>query len=335
MSEPGEGCRTLSLMRSVVCEELGPPEKLGVVERPQPEPGPGEVRVAVKAAGVNYVDGLIAAGRYQVKIPPPFVPGSEVAGVIDAVGTGVDHRRAGERVFATVGLGGFAEAVVMRSEAAVPIPDTLDFAQAASFHQAYCTAWFSFRRRITLRKGEWVLVTGAGGGIGLAAIDVARSLGAHVIAVASTPEKRELAQRAGAEAAIDGANEDVKTRAREIGGGGIDVVYDAVGGTLAEPALRALRDDGRFLVVGFTGGIPKIPLNLVLLNNRRIVGIEWGGWAMKHPDENRALVDEVLEQIAAGALHPVAPQERPLEQAGQAIADLLERRAAGKIVLVP
>ncbi len=322
-------------MRCVVCEELGPPENLTVVDLPAPEPGPGEVRVAVKAAGVNYVDGLIAAGRYQVRIPPPFTPGSEVAGVIDAVGIGAEDRHVGERVFATLGLGGFAESVLVRSERAIPIPETLDYSRAASFHQAYCTAWFSFTRRATLRPGEWVLVTGAGGGIGLAAIDVACALGARVVAVASTPEKRDLAIAAGAEATIDGAHDDLKARAREIGGGGVDVVYDAVGGTIAEPALRALRDDGRFLVVGFTGGIPKVALNLVLLNNRSVVGIEWGGWAMKHPDEDRRLVEEVLEQIADGKLHPVAPQVRPLDEAGRAISDLLERRAAGKIVLAP
>jgi NADPH2:quinone reductase len=322
-------------MRCVVCEELGPPEALKVTERPAPEPGPDQVRIAVRAAGVNYVDGLITAGRYQVKLPPPFVPGSEIAGVIDAVGSGVTDRGVGERVFATLGVGGFAEAVVVRADNAIPIPTTLDFPQAASFHQSYCTAWFAFTRRTRVEPGEWVLVTGAGGGIGLAAIDVARALGCRAIGAASTPEKRALAQRAGAEAAIDSAHEDIKVRARELSGGGIDVVYDAVGGTVAEPSLRALRDNGRFLVVGFTGGIPRVPLNLVLLSNRQVIGIEWGGWAMKHTAENRAMVAEVLERVGLGDLHPVAPQERPLAEAGRAIADLLERRAAGKIVLVP
>jgi NADPH2:quinone reductase len=322
-------------MRCVVCKELGPPDQLVVDDCPEPEPGEGQVRIATRAAGVNYVDGLIASGRYQVKIPTPFVPGSEVAGEIDAVGAGVDPARVGERVFASLGVGGFAEAVTVRAEQAIEIPGTLGFPEAASFHQAYCTAWFAFTRRITTRPGEWCLVTGAGGGIGLAAVDVARALGLRVVAVASTAEKRELATRAGAEATIDPTTEDVKTRAREIGDGGIDVVYDAVGGELSEAALRALRFDGRFLVIGFTGGIPKVPLNLVLLNNRDVVGVEWGGWVMRRPDENRQLVREVLDRIAAGDLHPVAPQQRPLEDAGSAIADLLERRAAGKIVLVP
>jgi NADPH2:quinone reductase len=322
-------------MRCILCEELGPPEKLAVTECPTPAPREGQVRIAVRAAGVNYVDGLIASGRYQVKLTPPFVPGSEVAGVIDAVGDGVDVSRVGERVFATVGVGGFAEAVAVQSDGAVAIPGKLDFPQAASFHQAYCTAWFAFTRRIKTTPGEWVLVTGAGGGIGLAAVDVARALGLRVIAVASTAEKRALAEHAGAEASIDSSTEDVKTRARKIADGGVDIVYDAVGGELSEPALRALRFDGRFLVVGFTAGIAKVPLNLVLLNNRDVIGVEWGGWVMKRPDENRVLVGEVLARIAAGDLHPVAPQQRPLEEGGHAIADLLERRAAGKIVLVP
>jgi NADPH2:quinone reductase len=294
------------------------------------------VRIAVRAAGVNYVDGLIAAGRYQIRIPPPFTPGSELAGEIDAVGEGVEDLRVGDRVFASIGTGAFAEQIVVRADQAIVVPDTLDFARAASFHQSYCTAWFSLTRRITVTPGEWALVTGAGGGVGLAAIDVARSLGARVIGAASSAEKRALATAAGAEGTIDTTTDDVKVRARELSGGALDIVYDAVGGDIAEQALRALGPDGRFLVIGFAGGaIPRIPLNLVLLNNRRVVGVDWGGWAMRHPAENRAVVEEVLDRIGRGALHPVAPTERPLAEAGAAITDLLERRVAGKVVLVP
>src|SRR4051794_11028128 len=322
-------------MRAVVCKELGPPDALVVEERDVPEPGPGQVRIAVRAAGVNYVDGLIAAGRYQVRIQAPFVPGSEIAGEINAVGDGVDALAVGDRVFASVGTGGFAEQVVTREVAVVKLPPSLDFPRAASFHQAYCTAWFALVRRTVVRPDETVLVTGAGGGVGLAAIDVAKSLGARTIAVASTKEKRELALAVGADDAIDSAD-DVKTRARELTNGeGVDIVYDVVGGDTAEAALRALRFDGRFCVIGFTGGIPRVPLNLVLLNNRTVVGVEWGGWAMRNPAGNTELVHEVLAQIDAGKLHPVAPEERPLDGAGSAIADLHERRAAGKIVLVP
>lgn len=322
-------------MRVVLCEELGPPEALVVRDVNMPEPGAGQVRIAVKAAGVNYVDGLIAAGRYQVKVPVPFTPGSELAGLVDAVGPDVQALAVGDRVFVTLGVGAFSEYVIARANAVVKIPDELDFARAASFHQSYLTAWFAFKRRTTIRPGETVVVTGAGGGIGLAAIDIAVALGARVIAVASTAEKRDMAMAMGAYAAIDQTTEDVKTRLRELSDGGVDVVYDAVGGDVAEQCLRALKFDGRFLVIGFTAGIPRVPLNLVLLNNRTVVGVEWGGWVMRNVEENAALIQEVLVEIAAGRLHPIAPDERPLERAPQAISDLLERRAAGKIVLVP
>jgi NADPH2:quinone reductase len=292
--------------------------------------------VGIKAAGASFVDGLMAAGRYQFPMPPPYIPGGEAAGVVEEVGEGVTDWAVGDRVFASTMVGAFADTMVLRDRQLYRLPDALDFARGASFLQVYGTAWFTFRRRTVIRPGEVVLVTGAGGGVGLAAVDVARSLGARVIAVASTEEKRSLALAAGAEAAIDSSSEDIKVRSRELTDGqGVDVVYDVVGGDVSEPALRALKFDGRFCVVGFPGGIAKVPLNLVLLNNRTIVGVEWGGWAMRSPVENRAMVDEVVEAIASGSLHPVAPVERPLEEAGAVLSDLLERRAAGKIVLVP
>jgi NADPH2:quinone reductase len=324
-------------VKAVVCRELGAPfDRLVVEEQETPAVGPGQVRVAVKAAGASFVDGLMAAGRYQFPMPPPYIPGGEAAGVVEAVGEGVTDWAPGDRVFASTMVGAFADTIVLRDRQLFRLPDGLDFARGASFLQVYGTAWFTFLRRTTIRPGEIVLVTGAGGGVGLAAVDVARSLGARVIAVASTEEKRALALAAGAEAAIDSSSEDIKVRARELTGGeGVDVVYDVVGGDVSEPALRALKFDGRFCVIGFPGGIAKVPLNLVLLNNRTIVGVEWGGWVMRQPAENRAMVEEVVEAIAAGSLHPVAPVERPLADAGAVLSDLLERRAAGKIVLVP
>ena len=319
-----------------MCHELGPVEQLTVEELPTPEPGPGQVRVAVKAAGASFVDGLQAAGKYQFPQTPPYTPGGECAGVIDAVGEGVDGWSVGDRVFASSGGGAMADTLIASPAQLIRLPEAIDFAVGASFLQVYGTAWFALKRRTVVQPGEVVLVTGAGGGVGLAAIDVARSLGARVIAVASTQEKRDLALAAGAFATIDSSSEDVKVRARELTGGeGIDLVYDVTGGDVAEAALRALRFDGRFLVIGFTAGIPRVPLNLVLLNNRTVVGVEWGGWVAKHRDENRALIDEIVAAIASGELHPIQPTERPLDAAGEVLGDLLGRRAAGKIVLVP
>lgn len=309
---------------------------LTVEEVPTPEPGPGQVRVAIAAAGASFVDALMIAGRYQFPMEAPYVPGGESAGVIDGVGPDVEGWAIGDRVFASTRGGGFAEHLLAAPGQLVRLPDTIDFLRGSSFLQVYGTAWFALKYRTVVRPGEVVLVTGAGGGVGLAAIDVARCLGARVIAVASSEEKRQLAMSMGAEAAIDSSSEDIKTRARELTDGqGIDVVYDVVGGAVSEPALRALRFDGRFCVIGFTGGIAKVPLNLALLNNRTIVGVEWGGWVMRYPEENRALVAEVVDAIATGRLRPVEPFTRPLDDAREVLADLLERRAVGKIVLVP
>lgn len=323
-------------MRCVVCPEWGPPEVLVVEEREPLAPSEGRVVVDVGAAGANYVDGLIVGGQYQIKIPAPFTPGSELAGTVSAVGDGVTGLAVGDRVVAMPGFGAFAEQVSLAAEQAVVIPDELDLPRAATFIQSYCTAVFAFTRRTRVEPGEWVLVLGAGGGVGLAAIDVARSLGARVIAAASTEAKRQAAVAQGAEATIDTSSEDVKTRARELAEGRLAVVIDPVGGDLAEPALRALAVGGRFVVIGFAGGsIPRVPLNQVLLNNRDVVGIDWGAWSMRNPDDQRVLLVEALELVRAGRLHPVAPTTYPLEQAGPALADLLGRRVVGKVALVP
>jgi NADPH2:quinone reductase len=290
----------------------------------------------VKAAGASFVDGLQAAGKYQFAAQPPYVPGGEAAGVVDAIGEGVSEWQVGDRVFASIGNGAFADHIVVKPAQLVRLPDSIDFARGASFLQVYGTAWFAFKNRTVVRPGEVVLVTGAGGGVGLAGIDVARSMGARVIAVASSEEKRALAMSMGAESAIDPLTEDVKVRARDLtGGDGIDVVYDVAGGDVSESALRALKFDGRFLVVGFPAGIGRVPLNLVLLNNRTVVGVEWGGWVPRHVEENRMMIGEIVSAIERGDLRPVAPFERPLEDAGAVLAELLTRQAVGKIVLVP
>lgn len=323
-------------MRAVVCHALGPLSDLTIENQEPPEPGEGQVVVEVRAAGVNFVDGLICQGLYQIKPQTPFVPGSEIAGQVCAIGTGVSGVSVGDRVIAFVGFGGFAEQVVVPALSLVPMPDTIGFGQAAALIQSYCTVLFTLTRRTTLAVGEWVLVLGAGGGVGLAAIDVARALGGRVIAAASSADKLEAARAMGAEATIAYEAEDLKIRAREISGGGVDVVIDPVGGTHSEAALRATGPLGRFCVIGFaSGSIPSIPLNLALLNNRTVVGVDWGGWTFTDPFGNRALLDELMTLVASGRLHPAEPDGHPLDDAMAVMAGLIGRTVGGKAVLVP
>lgn len=323
-------------MRSVVCTSLGSLDDVHVDEREPPTPGPGQALVEVRAAGVNYVDGLICQGRYQMRPQTPYVPGGELAGVVTMVGDGVSGVQPGDRVMAMTGWGAFAEQVAVAAEALAPIPASLSFGQAATFVQSYSTAWFALARRAQLAEGEWVLVLGAGGGIGLAAVDVAVALGAQVVAAASSPAKLEAARAVGASGVVAYEQEDLKTRARELSGGGVDVVVDPVGGRHSEPALRALRRFGRLCVIGFASGpIASVPLNLVLLNNRTVIGVDWGSWAMSDPAGNRELLGELLEMVEMGRLHPVEPEERPLDEAASVMAELLDRSVTGKVVLVP
>ena len=323
-------------MRAVVCNQLGPLETLVLEDRAAPEAGEGQVVVDVKAAGVNFVDGLLCQGRYQIKPPTPFVPGGEVAGEVSAVGPGVGGVSVGDRVIAFTGFGGFADRAVVPALSLVPMPDNISFDQAAALIQSYCTVLFTLTRRTTLASGEWVLVLGAGGGVGLAATDVATALGGRVIAAASSPEKLEAASAMGAEATIDYEHEDMKVRAREIAGGGVDVVIDSVGGRHSEAALRATRHLGRFCVIGFASGpIASIPLNQVLLNNRTVVGVDWGGWTFKDPIGNRTLIGELMDLVGSGRLHPTVPTSYPLEDAAAVMSGLIDRSIAGKAVLVP
>ncbi|GAA1791206.1 NADPH:quinone oxidoreductase family protein [Actinomadura chokoriensis] len=309
-------------MRAAICEELG---SVVVTDTEAPATGPGQVLIAVEAAGVNYVDALFVQGRYQIKPPLPFVPGSEVAGTLPS----------GERVLAMCGLGGFATHVAVPAASAVPIPDELDFPRAATFTQSYCTALFALRDRANLQPGETVLVLGAGGGVGLAAVQIAKAMGARVLAAASTPSKLEAARRAGADETVS-TTEDVKSAARAWSDGGVDMVYDPVGGTLADPALRALRERGRYVVIGFASGdIPSLPLNQVLLRNRAVVGVDWGAWSMGNPLDQRALLEELLAMVAKGDLSPVPPRTAPLASAAEVLDDLLNRRVVGKVALLP
>jgi NADPH2:quinone reductase len=289
----------------------------------------------VRAAGVNYVDALFVAGQYQIKPPLPFTPGSEVAGIVVEVGDGVERFAPGDDVVAMPGLGGFAELVAVGEPQVAPMPRELSFAQGATFVQSYCTALFALRERARLVEGERVLVLGAGGGVGLAVVDVATALGARVIAAASSADKRAATEAMGAEATIDTSTEDVKVRARELSDGAVDVVVDPIGGELAEPALRALGWLGRYLVIGFAAGaIPRLPANQVLLNNRSVVGVDWGAWTMRDPEGHRRLLDDALVLVSSGRLHPVAPTEYPFDDAAVALNALLQRRVIGKLALV-
>ena len=323
-------------MRTVVCTELGPLDTLSVEDRGSPVPGEGFVVVDVRAAGVNFVDGLLCQGRYQIKPPTPFVPGGEVAGEVTAVGLGVAGIAVGDRVIAFTGFGGFAEQVAVPALSLIPMPDTIDFGQAATLIQSYCTVLFTLTRRTSLAPGEWVLVLGAGGGVGLAATDVATALGGRVIAAASSQDKLEAAIAMGAEATIAYEEEDLKTRARQISGDGEDVVIDPVGGRHSEAALRAMGHLGRFCVIGFASGpIASVPLNQVLLNNRTVVGVDWGGWTFKDPFANRELIGELMVMVASGRLDPTEPASYPLEDAAAVMSGLIDRSIGGKAVLVP
>jgi NADPH2:quinone reductase len=324
-------------MRAVVCSAFAPLHELQVIESPTPEPGDGQVRIAVTAAGVNFVDGLFVQGLYQIKPPLPFVPGNEVAGVVDAVGPGVVGWAVGDRVFANVGLGGYSSHVVIDARRVLATPSSLTDGQAATFTQSYMTAWFALHHRARAEAGRWLLVLGAGGGVGLAAVDVGSAMGLRVIAAASTEAKRALASERGAEHVIDSSTDDVKERAKQLSGGGVDLVYDPVGGTAGETALRALGDDGQFLVIGFASGtIPQLPANQVLLRNRRVTGVDWGGWVAKgNAAANHEMLQQVLAAIDAGRLRPPEPTTYPLERVADALADQLQRRVAGKTALVP
>ena len=298
--------------------------------------GPGQVRIAVTAAGVNFVDGLFVQGLYQIKPPTPFVPGGEVAGVVSEVGAGVTTHAVGDRVFTSTGLGGFTSELVWPAKRVFHTPDALTDGQAATFVQSYGTAWFALHHRARMQAGETLLVLGAGGGVGLAAVDVGHSLGLHVIAGASSADKRAIAIAHGAESVIDTSSEDVKTRAKELSGGGVHAVYDPVGGALAEAGLRSLRDDGQLLIIGFAAGeIPRLPANQILLRNRRVTGVDWGGWVSTHQVENEALLGDVLAAITRGELHPVEPKAYALADVAVALADQLDRNVTGKSVLLP
>jgi len=320
-------------MRAIVCKELGPPSKLTLEELPAPVVGPGQALLDVHACGVNFPDTLIIEGKYQFRPSPPFTPGGEVAGVVSAVGDGVTAVRPGDRVIALMPWGGYAEQVLTDATRLQPVPDGVALDVAASLLTAYGTTYYAFVDRAALRAGETVLVLGAAGGVGVAAIELAKLMGAKVVAVASTEEKRALCTRLGADHAI--GYENLKDAVRAVAPNGIDVVYDAVGGPHSEAALRTLAWGGRHLVVGFAAGeIPRIPLNLTLLKSCSIVGVFWGAWLQRDPARALALHTQLLEWVRDGKLHPPIHARYPLAEAARALEELLARRVQGKAVIV-
>ncbi len=323
-------------MRSLQIAAFGSLDDLRLVEAPDPTPRPGHVVVEVRSAGVNFVDALIVEGRYQFTPPLPYTPGTEVAGVVAAVGDGVAGLDPGDRVLALPPAGGYASHVAVPVGAVHRIPDALSFGAAACLPQSYVTMLYAYTRRTTLRPGEWVVVLGAGGGIGLAATDLATALGARVVACASTPEKLSLASAAGAVATINYDGVDLKAAIREATGGGADVVVDPVGGDKAEPALRSLGWGGRYLVVGFAGGgIPRLPANQVLLNGRSVIGVELGGLVRRDPAAFPGLMREMIDLVVAGRLHPVEPESHPLAEGPAVLRAIESRQVSGKAVLAP
>jgi NADPH2:quinone reductase len=323
-------------MRAVRCHELTGPAGLRVDELPDPVPDAGQVVVDVRAAGVNFPDVLITSGNYQFKPPPPFVPGGEAAGIVHAIGDGVTSVAVGDRVVATMLFGAFAERVACAESAVTRLPDAIPFEVGAAVVVAYATTMHALVDRGRLGRGETLLVLGAAGGVGLAAVEIGKCLGARVIAAASTPEKLALCREHGADETIDYAHEDLKARTKALAPAGVDFVYDPVGGDYTEAAVRSLAWDGRLLVVGFTAGaIPKIPTNLLLLKGAAMSGVFWGAFTQRDPARNREHIARVLAWIEEGRLRPHVDAVLPLERAGEALERLVRREAKGKLVLAP
>ena len=324
-------------MRALICQDFAPYDQLKVEEVPEPPLGAGFVMVDVKAAGVNFPDILLVEGKYQMKPETPFVPGMEAAGVVSALGDGAQGVKEGDRVIVATMLGAFAEKVPAHFSQLVPMPDAMSFEEGAALTTIYGTSYHALKDRAQLKEGETVLVLGAAGGVGVAAVQLAKAMGAKVIAAASTDDKLAFAKENGADEGINYTREDLKARAKEITEGkGVDVVYDPVGGDLAEPALRASGWDARYLVIGFASGpIPKIPLNLALLNSRNIQGVFWGAWVGRNPRANAQNIKELFDFYVADKIKPQVSAAYPLKDYAKAFEDLLNRRVKGKVVLTP
>ncbi len=323
-------------MKAIVCKELGGPEKLVLEDTGQLPLKDGKVRIKIHACSVNFPDTLIIRGLYQFKPELPFIPGTDIAGEIIEIGQGVNNNNVGDRVFGAILTGGFAEEAVVDAKQVFPIPPGMDYITGSSFMMAYGTSYHALKQRAKIREGESLVVLGASGGVGLAAVELGKIMGARVIACASSDDKLALCKEYGADEIINYSVEDLKNRIKELtGGNGADVVYDAVGGDNAEKALRALGWKGRFLVVGFVAGIPKIPLNLPLLKGCEIVGVFWGSHVAREPKIHQQNMLELLGLYQSGKLHPHVSKKYSLREVPQALQDMMDRKVRGKIVVVP
>jgi len=324
-------------MRAIRCNQYGPPESLVLETLPDLQPGPGQVVIDVRAASVNFPDVLVIQNKYQMKPELPFTPGSEFAGVVRAVGHDVKRLKPGMRVAAYTAQGAFAEQARASEAACMPLPDDIDFASAAAITLAYGTSHHAVVDRGALKAGETMLVLGAAGGVGLAAVEIGKALGARVIAAASSPEKLALCVEHGADATIDYTSENLRERIKALtDGNGPDVIYDPVGGEYAEPAFRSIGWRGRYLVVGFANGeIPKLPLNLALLKGASIVGVFWGQHIQREPGLASAALQQIFGWIKDGRVRPHVTKRYALEQTASALNDMASRRVSGKIVIEP
>ena len=324
-------------MKAMVAKQWCEPSELEHLDVPTPEPGPGQVLVETRAAGCNFPDILMIQGKYQVRPPHPFTPGHEIAGLVRAVGTGVMGVRPGQRVIANLEWGGYAEQAVAAADRVHPIPDTMPFDQAAAFLVVYQTGYCALVRRAALQPGEWLLVHGAAGGVGLAAVQIGKALGARVIATAGTPEKLEIARQSGADVLIDYRTEDWVERVKGVTGGeGADVIYDPVGGDVFDGSTKCIAFEGRILTIGFAGGrIPTVAVNRLLLKNISVVGVHWGYYRRRGSPLVQEWMDALLELYGEGRIRPVIYRSYPLREAAAALEALSSRESYGKVVLVP
>ena len=323
-------------MKAIRCNHLGLPETLALEELPTQSVGAKEVKVKIHACSVNFPDTLIIQGLYQHKPELPFTPGTDIAGEILEVGESVTHYKPGDRVFGAILTGGYADEAVVHAKAVFPIPSGMDYVVGSSFMMAYGTSYHALKQRAQLKEGQTLVILGASGGVGLAAVELGKLMGARVIACASTAEKLALCKEYGADETINYTTEDLKKRIKELtDGNGANVVYDAVGGDNAEKALRALAWKGRFLVVGFVGGIPKIPLNLPLLKGCEIVGVFWGSHVAREPQIHQQNMMELMGYYQDGKLNPHVSKTYTLKEAPHALRDMMERKVKGKVVILP